>query len=444
MTQTPVVRAASALPLGLGGLLALLLWLMVGDLGVSMRDRGALPSALELLRRHGASDTLTSLLLSTLPALLSVLIVPLAAYHSDHCRSRLGRRKPFLLAAAPLGGLALMGAAAAPALGPALHQVLGTWSPGQRFCSLALFGICWALFDCAALCALSLFHGLVNDVVPAQLMGRVFAGIRIVGLGAGIAYQHWVFALTEHQLPQVLVGVALCFTAPLLVMAWQIREKPLPTPLAEAPRRPPWRFPLAHVLACFRYRPFAWGAAAFMLAGATFSPFNTFYLHYAHALGMPKSTLGTLTAAGYLVSIISAFGIGWLVDRFGAARVSMVVLALYGSVSGLGYAAVSDAADFRIFYVAHVVISGAWFTAAASLPMALFPRSSFVQFNSTKDLMTVFAVILVSGAQGPALDWSGHDYRLTLLAGAVASALAVACLARLQAGDMARLVAASR
>ena len=423
----------AAVPLGLAALFALLCWLLLGDVGLAMRDRAAIPTALELLRRHAASDTTVSLLMSTVPAVLSVLVVPLIGFHSDRCRSRLGRRTPFLLAAAPIGCLAMLGLASSPALAAMLDQAMGSWSPGLRPCRLALFCLFWTVFDCAAISALSLFNGLVNDLVPAGLLGRFFAVFRIAGLSVGIAYHHWVFALTDQYLQEILVGVGLLFSLPILGMALMVKEPPLASmaaPAALAVRR--LRMPLEHMLACFRDRSYGWSVAAFVLASVTFSPFNTFYLHYAHAAGLLKSTLGTLTAVGYTVSILSAFGIGWLVDRFGAVRVSAIVMAMYCIVSAVGFLGVSDAGGFRVFYVAHVVISGAWFTASASMPMALFPRARFVQFNSTKDLMVVFGTILVSGIQGPMLDLSGHDYRLTLLAGTVFSLASLACLARLQ------------
>ncbi|MEO6276210.1 MFS transporter [Roseateles sp.] len=432
-------RAASAgaalLPLSLAGLGGLLLWLLFGDLGVSMRERAALPSALELMRRHAASDTTTSLLLSTVPAALSMLLVPLAGYHSDRCRSHLGRRKPFLLVAAPMGCLAMLGLAAAPALAVALDAALGSWSPGLHNCRLMLFCLFWAAFDCAAISAFSLFNGLVNDLVPAGLLGRFFAVFRIVGLSVGIAYQNWIFALTDHYLAEILVGVGLFFCVPILAMALMVKETPLPpsTVPTEKPTRLPLLFPFKHVLECFNHRAYGWAVAAFMLAGVTFSPFNTFYLHYAHAAGIAKATLGALTAAGYATSIVSAFAIGWLADRFGAVRVSTVIMTVYCATSAAGFAGVSDAESFRVFYFAHVVISGAWFTAAASMPMALFPRARFVQFNSTKDLMVIFGTILVSSIQGPMLDLSGHAYSFTLLAGTVFSLLSLVCLTRLRA-----------
>lgn len=431
-------RAASArgaMPAGLAGLALLLLWLLCGDFGVSMRERAAVPSALELLRRHAASDTTISLLLSTVPAVLSLLLVPLAGYHSDRCRSRLGRRKPFLMIAAPTGLLAMWGLAMSPTLAASLDAALGTWSPGLHNCRLALFSLFWAAFDCAAITAYSLFNGLVNDLVPAGLLGRFFAVFRIISLTIGIAYHNWIFALTDHYLHEVLIGVGLFFCLPILAMALMLKETPLPPDAAlEDKAISRVRFPLDHVVACFRHRSYGWAVAAFVLASVTFSPFNTFYLHYAHATGIQKATLGALTATGYGVSIVSAFAIGSMADRFGAVRISTVIMTVYCSISAIGFATVSDANSFLAFYFAHVVISGAWFTAAASMPMALFPRSSFVQFNSTKDLMVIFGTILVSSIQGPMLDLSEHDYRYTMLAGAVFSLLCVAFLLRLRSG----------
>lgn len=414
----------TAAPAALAGVLC---WLLLGDLGIAMRDRAALPSGLELLRAGGASDTATSLLLATVPALLSMLVVPYVGWQSDRLRSRWGRRRPFLMVAAPVGCLALLGLAFSPALGSALDTLLGSLSPGPRTCRLAAFGLFWTLFDCAALCALSLFTGLVNDVVPFGWLGRFYALFRIVGLGAGIAFNTWIFALTDRHLDAILAGTGVVFAATLLLMCAMVREGPAPQPALRSAARP-----RDHLLACFAHRPYWWAVAVFVLASVTFNPFNTFYQFYAHASGLSKSTLGMLTALGYTVSIASAFGIGWLVDRCGAIRVSACVMALYCTTATLGYLAIGDSAAFRVFYLCHVIISGAWFTAAASMPMALFPRERFVQFNASKDLVVVAGNLVLGAVQGPVLDLSGHDYRLTLLSGAVGSLLCLSCMARLR------------
>jgi MFS family permease len=418
------------------GLLAVLFWLLVGDLAISIRERAALPSGLELLRRNAASDTTTSLLMSTVPALLSVLLVPFIGYHSDRLRSRWGRRRPFLMVVAPIGCAAMLGLAFSPALGALADAALGAMSPGPRICNLAAFSLFWTIFECAGVCALSLFTGLVNDVVPSGLLGRFYAGFRMVGLGVGIAFNTWVFALTDHYLFEILLAIGVVFGGALLLVCLMIREpSSAATGALPAAGRDGWRalaVPRGHILQCFAYRPYLWAVAAFMLASVTFSPFNTFYQYYAHLSGLSKATLGTLTAYGYTVSILSALGIGWLVDRYGAVRVSSLIMVAYSAVAATGYLCLDDAASFRAFYLAHVIFSGAWFTAAASMPMALFPKSRFVQYNSTKDLMVVLGSILVSSVQGPVLDLSGHQYRLTLLSGALFSLLCVLCLARIQ------------
>jgi Na+/melibiose symporter-like transporter len=423
---------AGAVPLSApltAGLLALFFWLLVGDLGLAIRDRSALPTGLELLRRGGTSDTATSLLLSTVPALLSVLLAPLVGYHSDRYRGRHGRRRPFIAVAAPVGAAAMIGLSLSPWLGPALHLGLGGLSPGLATCKLIVFGLFWTVFECAAITAAALFAGLVNDVVPRALLGRFYGALRVVSLSLGIAFNSWVFELTDHYLYEILFGIGLTFGLPLLLMCAMVREDPQ---LDATPRRGSWLVPREHVLACFRERRFWWICAAFMLASSTFNPFNTFYLHFAQASGISKDTLGAMTAYGYISSIVTALGIGYLVDRFGALRVAAVIMGLYFVNTAAGYAFVQGAASFAVFYVGHVVISGAYFTAAASLPMALFPKAQFVQYNSTKDLMTASSTIVVSALQGPLLDLSGHAYSLTLLSAAVFSFLCVICLVRLR------------
>jgi len=413
----PRLVAGSALAATLG-------WLLLGDLGIAIRDRVAQPGALELLRQHGASDTTTSLLLATAPALISLLVVPMLGWYSDGHRGRWGRRRPFLFAAALAGCAALLALAVAPQLARAADAVLGAASPGLRACTLGCFCVFWTVFECAALTAMSMFTGLVSDLVPATLLGRFYAAIRIVGLSVGIAFNTWVFALTEHHLPQVLLVAAATFAVPVLVLCVAIRE-PHAAPRVQAAGR-------GRLRECASHPSFPLAVAVFLLAAITFAPFNTFYQYYAHAAGVPKATLGALTATGYAISIGSAFAIGWLVDRRGAVRVSCAIMALYCVIAALGCARIKDPASFQVFYLAHVSVSGAWFTAASSLPMALFPADRFVQFNATKDLLVVLANIVVTAVQGPLLDLSGHDYRLTLVSAAACSLLCVACMLRLR------------
>jgi len=423
---------AGTLHYGVWGLLALVGWLLVGELGIAVRERWAQPIGLVVLRNVGASDTSIALLLSTVPAVISLLLVPAIGLRSDRCRSRWGRRRPYLLVSAPLGAGAMLCVAAAPALAVWAHTLLGTWSPGLRKLDLGFFCLFWTVFEAAAMTTVALFNGLVNDVMPHGLLGRLYAVLRIAGLGVAIFFNMSLFALADTRLFELLLTIALVFGLSIPLMCLMVREGayPAPTPApagAMAPRAP------AHtqLLQCCSQRRHLWAFGAFMLAAVTFSPFNTFSQNYALGLGLSKAEFGTLTATGYAVSIASAFGIGWLADRFGAVRVATVMMALYSLIALGGCLLVRDGAAFRGFYLAHVVMSGAYFTAAAAMPMDVFPRAEFVRYNASKDIMVALASILVGTSLGPLLDLSGHDYRLTLASAALFSLLCLGCLGRL-------------
>jgi maltose/moltooligosaccharide transporter len=338
---------AGTLHYGVWGLLALVGWLLVGELGIAVRERWAQPIGLVVLRNVGASDTSVALLLSTIPAVISLLLVPAIGLRSDRCRSRWGRRRPYLLVSAPLGAGAMLCVAAAPALAAWAHALLGTWSPGLRALDLGFFCLFWTVFEAAAMTTVALFNGLVNDVMPHGLLGRLYAVLRIAGLGVAIFFNMSLFALADTRLFELLLTIALVFGLSIPLMCLMVREGAYPAPApvrASGAARVP-----AHtqLLECCTQRRHLWAFGAFMLAAVTFSPFNTFSQNYALGLGLSKAEFGTLTATGYAVSIASAFGIGWLADRFGAVRVATVMMALYSLIALGGCLLVRDGAAVK-------------------------------------------------------------------------------------------------
>lgn len=405
-------------------LLATVGWLLVGELGIAMRDRWAQPVGLVVLRGYGASDSTVALLLSTLPALASLVLVPAVGLRSDRTRGRHGRRRPWLLVCAPLAALAMLGATAAPQLAAATQALLGPSSPRLATLETGWFCLLWAVFDAASLCTAALFAGLVNDVIPRGLQGRCHALLRIAGLGVAIAFNTALLALTDVYLREILVAIALVSGLALPLMCLRVREPAATGAVAAAQVR-------GRFAGCLAQPGSGWAFAAFMLAAAAFGPFNTFSQNYALRLGVSKADFGALTAAGYAVSIASAFVVGWLADRRGAVRVAAATLALYVPLALAGSLLDLDATGFRCFYLAHVILSGAFFTAAAAMPAALFPQAEFVRYNAGKDSLVAVANIVVGTGFGMLLDLSGHAYRLTLAGAALFSLACLACLVRL-------------
>ncbi len=409
------------------GLGILFFWLLLGDFAIMMRERAAFPSVMELLRQHHASDTTMSILFSALPAIIGIFLGPIISYKSDRYRSRWGRRIPFLIIPTPIGALAMVGIGCCPWIGTQLSNLLGSVSPGIDFCVLSLFCIFWIIFECAVIITLAIFTGLINDVVPHGLLGRFYGCFRIVSLGAGIIFNYWIFKLTETHLFEIFAGVGLLFGGGFVLMCLMVKEGDYPPPQAEegASSRGFFSNVKVYFVECFSHRYYVWIFAAWMFGFMSFYPFNTFAQWYGDSLGMSKTVFGKLTAISYAISLFLAFIVGWMVDRFSALRVSIAALMLFIPTVILGFVFVRDANSFGVVYVLHTVISGFYWTASAALPMVLFPKLRFAQFASANALLVAISTVFLGFVQGPLLDYSGHNYRLTLLAASVISSVAL-------------------
>lgn len=425
-------RTVGTLTYTVGGLCMVFFWLLFGDFAIALRERAATPSVLELLRQHHVSDTTMSVLLGVLPAILGMFLGPVISYKSDRYRSRWGRRIPFLIVATPLGALSMIGLGFSPWLGGQLNHLLGASSPGIDFCVLSFFCLFWTAFECVVIVTISLFTGLINDVVPHGLLGRFYAAFRIVSLGAGIFFNYWIFKLTETHLPAIFLCVGIFFGGGFTLMCLMVREGHYPPPRPEETGGGHPHGFLANAktyfVECFSHRYYLWIFFALVVSGIAFGPFNAFAQWYADSLGMPKETLGKLTALSYGISIFLAFFIGALVDRFSALKVGITIMFMFMLTTLLGFCFISGVTSFGVVYVLHTVISGAYFTATASLPMVLFPRLRFTQFASAAGMLGSLSGIVNSLIQGAVLDYSGHNYRLTLLAAGIFSCLAFALL----------------
>lgn len=428
-------RSAGALTYTSWGLVTLICWLLFGEFAISMRERSAIPSATELLRQYHASDTVISLLIAALPAAISIIVGPIISYRSDRYRSNRGRRIPFLLWQTPLTALFMIGLGLSPWLGAAIDALLGAASPGLDFCVLTLFAAFWTMFETMAIMTLSIYVGLVNDVVPSGLQGRFYSGVRVVSLGAGIIFNTTIFKLTEHHLMEIFVGIGVLSGIGTTLMCLKVREgqyagRHLETAAAPASFTAAAR---SYFVECFSKPYYLYIFAAMMFACIAPMPFNTFSQIYAGKLGISKAELGNLLAASFTMSMAMAFLIGVAVDRFSALMVTTGIMFLYFASSVFGYFLIeSGDHNFRVAYICHVVITGGYYTAVASLPMRLFPKDRFMQFNSAAFLMSHGAAALVSVIQGPILDYSDHNYKLTLLFGAFFAFSAVLLLMKVR------------
>ncbi len=351
---------------------------------------------------------------------------PIISYRSDRHRSAWGRRIPFLLWSTPITFGSMLGLAYCPQLGEMTHAWLAGRSPGLNACVLTYFALFYTMFEFACIASLVLFGALVNDVVPRSMIGRFYGLFRAVSLGAGIVFNTWLLGWSETHFSAVFVGISVLFGVGFTVMCLAVREGDYPPPPPPAVAQPGastgasagfWRACVTFFRECFSLRYYQLVFTAMLLASLVFMPFNTFSIPYAKTLEMETDRYGALVAGSYMVSLVLAYPLGWLVDRFHPLRVGIATMAIYAVATTYGIVAVRDPGTFAVALVAHTILSGAYFTATAGLGAFLFPKSRFAQFASAAAMASSAGSIVVGLLLGPMLDLTGKAYWLTFVAG---------------------------
>jgi MFS family permease len=415
------------------GLIWLFVVLLGGDFAYSFRERSVGTVVQLMLKRLHASDMTTAILFTTLPTLLSLIISPLISYQSDRLRSRWGRRIPFLILSTPVAAMAMFGIAFTDQLGGHLHALLGAHAMSQDQCALACFSVLWTIFEIAAMVAGAVLGGLINDVVPREVLGRFYGLFRQVSLGVGIIFNYWVISNAETHFKAIFLGVAAVFFVGFTWMCLNVREGRYPPPPRQehaTGRRLSrmWTSTRTYFVESFSHRYYWLLYLGLMLASATFLPFNLFSIYYAKDLHVPLGSYGKMLAFSYFISFFLASPLGWIVDKAHTLRVSLITLGSYAVLMTVLLFTVHDARTFDIALVLHTVLSGCYWTVSSSLSQALFPRLSYAQYASACGIVSSLFMIGFSPALGRLLDATHHDYRLTFLVAGVAGFAAVVIL----------------
>ena len=428
-TPAPIVRKtwrAGTLTYTTGALVVLFLWLLIGDFSWQMKERGTQPVVQVMLRQFHASDFLTGFLVLSLPAVIGVFLTPIVSYHSDRHRGRWGRRIPYLLFTAPLTTLAMAGMAFSPWIGAWLNGWLGHGPESLNLTVILVLGVCWTLLDLATVVATALFGALVNDVVPRELIGRFYGLFRVVSLMAGILFNNFVIGHSQEHYILILAGIGLLFGVGITAMCLRVKEgdyPPAPAPVPGAKRG----FLVAvkgYARDCFSKPYYLWVFASVALPYLAIAPVNLFSVYAAGSFGLSLEQYGKYIVVTYCCSLVLAFPLGWMADRFHAVRMAMWTLAIYTVVMAVGFFFITGPKSFGLVFLAHGVLSGCYLTGAAALGQMLFPKLKYAEFASAAALLLAVCNIILGPALGKLLDVLGHDYRYTFAVGGLIALVA--------------------
>ena len=423
------------------GLVSLFFWLLWGDFTWAMKDRAVGPSATLLIRMFDVSDLVFTLIIVAFPNFTNIFLCPIISYISDRHRGRFGRRIPFLLFTTPFIVAGLIGLGFTPLLGEWLCRAVGPEVLPYNTAGLIFFGIFWVLLDFGTTLAGALSGALINDVVPAELLGRFFALFRAVSLIAGMLFNAFLLGLVESYSLYIFVGVGIFYGIGLFSLCTKVKEGTYP-PVAEAVAPVGVKHTVFQPVATYFRQSFSIPYYRWVIVGLVFSylaaaPFNIFSIFYAKSLNMDMHEYGLLITLTYAVSLVMSYFLGMLADRFHPLRTSLVAQILYLVTMLAGWFVVTGNGSFGVLLVIHGIISGCFFTLSASLGQKLFPRELFAQFNSAFSMLLAIGNVILGPLFGWMLDQLARDYRYTFLFGAVLTALSVISLWKVFRGYLA-------
>ncbi|MET0261461.1 MAG: MFS transporter [Rariglobus sp.] len=405
-----------------GGLFALFALLLLGDFSWSMRDRSVGPMAQWYLKDLKVPNFLFALLISSFPALVGLILSPIISVKSDRHRGPRGRRIPFLLVTTPIAAASMIGLALTPLIATWVHSLMPDAS--EMVVAVVCFGVFWAAFEFATIAASSVFGGLINDVVPKELLGRFYGLFRAVSLIDGIIFNFWLFGKVETHYTIILLVIGTFYGASFYWVCLKVKEGSYPPPTAHQSTRP-----FAGVATYFREcfsRPYYIGVFVMMtIASLVFMPVNIFMIPYAGSLGMGMDYYGKCMALTFTISLVLAYPLGWLCDIFHPLRISMICLLGYAAVTAWGAFHARDPQTFAIALVLHGVLSGCYYTASASLGQRLYPHFRFAQFASAAGIVGSFGGMTIGPLVGGVIDLTGNAYHHTFTIGCVVAILAL-------------------
>ena len=299
MTERQKLYAIGTLTYTFSTLCTLFFLLLLGDLVWSMKERSVAQIVQLMFKRHGASDMINGLMMVSLPNALGLLLGPVISYRSDHCRSRWGRRIPYLLFTTPIAAGAMAGMAFSPAIGEALGARFSCSADSITLCFLGFF---WALFEFATVIAGALFGALINDVVPHRFLGRFYGLFRIISLMVGIGFNYYLFGFAEVHYRILFLTIGALYLAGFLIMCLNVKEGEYPEERTEN-RKSSLAAIRSYFRECFSNPYYLLVFLMLFFAVMTFAPVNSFCMFYAQSMDIPMKSYGRFLAVTYFFSL---------------------------------------------------------------------------------------------------------------------------------------------
>lgn len=391
-------------------LFSLFAWLLWGDFCLILVQT-AVPSVLQVnVNAMGAPNWVLGLVLATIPGILNMTVCPAASFWSDRFRSRWGRRIPFLfLATIPLVFFLVL---------LAFSTQLGTWLHGaihggfsQTAVILTVVCVLVFFFQVFFMVVGSVYYYLFNDVVPAEVLSRFMALVRVFGVLGGAVFNWFFLKYAASHMTEVFLITAGLYGTAFLLMSWKVKEGEYPPPPAHADGGTGLVSSVKTFFVESYSIRFYW---LFFLANTCYALTSVaagFAILQARSIGVDLDFFGKTAAIAGAVGAVLLYPAGILSDRLHPLRVmiwaTIALLVIQPVWLVFLFQDFSPAVAHGLFVGITIIVTAAYtLFIAAELPMymRILPKERYGQFSSANAMVRSLAIIVGGLAAGFLLD----------------------------------------
>lgn len=371
------------------------------------------------VRGFGLSATATGAIMG-LDNLAAIFILPLIGFWSDRVRTRIGRRYPFILTAAPLAALAfILLPLAAGRIDPGTN---GSIPENREAFLLFMIGAVVVLLAMAVLRTPVI--SLMPDLIPSPLRSKANGVINFMG-GIGFVIGSFGLAvLFDINILYPFLGGAVLLLAAVILLFITTKEPPLEELAPADSRSASEEEQAARAVRQVKVIPREVRVSLFALLGAIFLLFvayegiGTFFTSYAvNELGVSEGMAPTLFGLAGLTFILFSIPAGYIGERFGRRKTISAGILLFAGDMVLGYFAGSQVQVGIVLAVSGI---GWALINVNTLPMVIDTTEDQRLLGTYTGLYYLASQIGAAFAPlmlGSVIDFLGSDYRSIFLSG---------------------------
>ena len=422
--EQPVLHRAGTLQYTSRRLAILFGWLLTADVFLTMIERVEAKILPVILKAHEASDREIAIIVSSIAAVMQLIVTPILSFHADRRRGPRGRRIPYILWATPIVSITLFATPFSPQIAAWLlrYEFARDWL--DRFPSTPViftFGLIAVGFRFGHAVISTMFFSLFRDVVPSTHMGRFLAMFRVVGALSTFVTAYWLLGRAETHQHEIFIALAILNLAGFLGICFFVREGEYPPVVEKHQAGPGAGRGTAFLNACRNFvaesysHPIYWWTylgRLFIYAAVPISGFLVFFPQ--KELGMDLDTVGKLMSWPAIAWLAVAYPVGRWLDRVGVVRVmipSLLVLTVSYFASFL--LVVGPTTFFLSSFVTGLLY---WVVMLGQIALAqeIFHRDRYAQLSSAGIIVQSIALaFILSPLAGWILD-ALHDFSATV------------------------------